>query len=310
MEDFAPVAVFAYNRPEHLRATLTALASANGADRTDVYLFCDGPKASDGTDRIQSVIDVARNPEWRRRFASMKVITADANMGLAQSIIGGVTKVLAGHGRAIILEDDLLVAPDFLEFMNNCLRFYQGDERIGSISGFSPLSSVPVGYEFDIVAVPRNCSHGWATWADRWVEVDWKAPYADLLWLKPELRRRLNSAGSDRVFRLFRYLRGGVDSWSIRFGFWQVVSGRLTIYPIQNRIQNIGFDGSGVHTRTGEDINNYIPSDRRPEQLEHVEPDPRILAAFRRVYSGSLLGRLKRRAILILWMLDGRPVLK
>jgi hypothetical protein len=310
MRRYAPVAVFAYNRPDHLRLTLISLAAANGADRTHLHLFCDGPKSAEDEERTQSVLAVAIDPEWERRFGSVKVATTAINKGLARSIIDGVTKVLSCNGCAIILEDDLLVAPDFLDFMNDCLDFYKGDARIASISGFSPLRAPPVGYESDIVAVPRNCSHGWATWADRWNEVDWQVRDVELLCRRPELRSRLNSAGSDRLFRLFRSLKGGNDSWSIRFGLWQAVSGRLTIYPVQNRIRNIGFDGSGVHTRTGEEINNYIPDVRRPVQLECVEVDPRVLAAFRKIYSGSLLGRLKRRSMLLLWMLKRKRVLK
>lgn len=298
MEDFAPVAVFAYNRPEHLRATLTALAAANAADRTEVYLFCDGPKASDSTDRIQSVIDVARNPEWEGRFASVKMISADANMGLAQSIIGGVTKVLASHGRAIILEDDLLVAPDFLEFMNNCLEFYRDDDRIASISGFSPLRVVPPGYAHDVMAVPRNCSTGWAIWKDRWSEIRWDARDADRIWRDRALQRRLNAAGSDRLYRLYRQLENKIDSWSIRFGVWQTISGRLTIYSVQNRVQNIGYDGSGVHSGTGEPINDRIADNLAPARLEWVDEDPAIVAAFRKTFSGTLFSRLKRRTAL------------
>ena len=39
-----PVAVFAYNRPVHLKATLEALRNNNGTDESSLYIFSDGPK--------------------------------------------------------------------------------------------------------------------------------------------------------------------------------------------------------------------------------------------------------------------------
>jgi hypothetical protein len=261
-------------------------------------LFCDGPKSAEDEERTQSVLAVANDPEWERRFGSVKVATAAINKGLARSIIDGVTKVLSCNDCAIILEDDLLVAPDFLDFMNDCLDFYKGDARIASISGFSPLRVVPQGYPHGVMAVPRNCSTGWATWIDRWSEIDWDAQDAERVWRDPVLRRRLNAAGSDRLFRLYRQLQGKIDSWSIRFGLWQTMTGRLTIYPAQNRIQNIGYDGSGVHSGTGDPINDRIADELVVVEPERVDEDPAIVAAFRRTYSGSLLSRLRRRIAL------------
>lgn len=282
----SPVVVFAYNRPDHLRQTLTALAEADLAAQSRVRVYADGPRDEVAREAVAAVRKVLDDPVWRDRFAAFEVAASDANQGLARAIIGGVTEIVEVAGRVIVLEDDLIVARDFLRFMNDALDFYRDDSSVGSISGFCPLKARPAGYVHDVMRLPRNCSHGWATWADRWREVDWTAAEADRLRREPALRRRLDSAGSDRFHRLQRQLAGNINSWSIRFGLWQVLTGRDTIYPVDNRVRNIGFDDSGVHTRRGQEVNDRIVTDA-PYVLTDPPEVPAVLEAFSRIYSGS-----------------------
>ena len=240
MSILAPIALFGYNRPDHMRQTLDHLAQADGAAESPLWIFCDGPKLGADPAQVEAVRALAHDPHWVQKFASVKVAAAAQNKGLARSIIGGVSAVIDEAGRAIVVEDDVLVAPDFLRFMNDCLEFYKDDQSVGSVTGFSPLPEPPAGYPHDVMAVPRNCSQCWATWADRWREVDWEARAAEKLWNDPRLRRRFNAAGNDRVERLRRQKKGKIDSWSIRFGLWQTLAHRHTIYPVDNRVQNIG----------------------------------------------------------------------
>lgn len=290
----SPVVVFAYNRPDHLRQTLTALAAADLAAESRVRVYADGPRNEAAREPVEAVRRVLDDPAWRDRFAAFEVVASDANKGLAQAIIGGVAEVMETAGRAIVLEDDLIVSRDFLRFMNDALDFYRDDPSVGSISGFCPLKAPPAGYAHDVMRVPRNCSHGWATWADRWRAVDWTASESGRLRQDHELRRRFNSAGSDRFDRLQRQLAGKINSWSIRFGLWHVLNGRDTIYPVVNHVRNIGFDNSGVHTRVGEEINGELSNGHGQWVLTDPAESPAVLEAFRRIYSGSHLSRLGR----------------
>ncbi|SEK50093.1 methyltransferase domain-containing protein [Halomonas daqiaonensis] len=294
MSTNAPIIVFAYNRPDHLRQTLDHLARAEDARDSDLWIFCDGFKPGADPVPIDAARAVARNPAWHARFASVRVETSDINIGLALSIITGVSRVMEEAGKAIVVEDDLLVAPDFLRFMNDCLDFYRDDSRVGSVTGFSPLPAPPPGYAHDVMALPRNCSHGWATWADRWRAVDWDARGAAQLLNEHALRRRFNAAGNDRLDRLRRQLEGRIDSWSIRFGLWQCLAGWHTIYPVHNRVRNIGFDDSGVHTRQGQDVNACALTAARPYRLEHVAEDPAILRRVAQIYGGPWIKRTLR----------------
>ncbi|WP_141701984.1 hypothetical protein [Methyloceanibacter stevinii] len=101
----APVALFVYNRADHAQATLNALRGNALASETDLYVFSDGPK----TDADRAGVDAVRTLLGGiEGFRSVTVKARPENIGLAQSIIGGVTEIVERHGRVIVIEDDLV----------------------------------------------------------------------------------------------------------------------------------------------------------------------------------------------------------
>lgn len=291
----APVVVFAYNRPVHLQRTLDALATCRLAAQSELYVFADGPKKPTAAEAVAEVRGVLAREVEARRFAAVHVHSAEVNRGLANSIMRGVGQVLAAHGRVIVLEDDLLVSADFLEFMNDCLAFYKEDASVGAVTGFCPLQEIPAGYQGDVFLAMRNSSQGWGTWSRVWDDVDWPASGIEQLNADLSLRRAFNREGNDRYDRLRRQLAGRIDSWSIRFGLSMFLRGMGTIYPTVNRIANIGYDGSGVHSGVGTPKNEQIAA--AAYALRHVQIDSRIQRAFHSIYSGGFRGRVMRDAL-------------
>jgi hypothetical protein len=298
VDTLSPIVVFAYNRPQHLQRTLDALAACRLAGQSQVYAFADGPRKPDASSAVAQVRQVLALEAVAGRFASFTIHASDVNLGLANSIISGVGQVIAMHGRAIVLEDDLLVTPDFLEFMNDCLTYYKDDPGVGAVTGFCPLQALPSGIKGDVFLAERNSSQGWGTWQRDWNAVDWLATDANTFDASWRLRRAFNREGNDRYDRLRRQLAGRIDSWSIRFGLSMFQRGLGTVYPSINRIANIGYDGSGIHSGVGVPMNEAIAE--APYTLQTLRIDPRIQRAFHRLYSGSLRGRW-RREILAIW---------
>ena len=290
----APIVLFVYNRPEHTRRTVEALAANTLAKQSKLYIFSDASKNRESEEKVKEVRAYIRSLGEKKWFEEVTIEEAVSNRGLADSIISGVSSVMAKEKKAIVLEDDLLSAPDFLQFMNDALDFYEADGSVGSISGYSPLKKIPQHYTHSVWKACRSSSLGWATWDSRWQDIQWKIDDFETFKKDKKARRAFDACGSDRFDRLRRQLEVGANSWSIRFGYWQFRAGKHTIFPVQTRIQHIGWDGSGVHGTYSGALDTHIKMEPTPYVLEFVEPDPAVIAQLKQVYSGTLAGRMAR----------------
>lgn len=294
MGELAPVVVFAFNRPVHLSECLAALAADALARRTRVFVMADGARGNHDQDGVLAVRKLINEPRWKESFLEFEISCSNANRGLAASIIEGVTRILIDFEKVIVLEDDLVVADGFLKYMNDCLDMFSDSPHIASVTGYCPLADIPESYEHDLMSVPRMCSHGWGTWRDRWRSIDWRRrDYAEI-WTNKLLRKRMNSTGEDQLYRLRRQLTGVIRTWAILFQAWVVLENKYTIYPRKNMVNNIGFDGSGTHTRAVDKMFSDIDASVHGLRIRHVDPDQNIIKAFHAAYSGGVPGRLKR----------------
>jgi hypothetical protein len=276
--DRAPVALFAFRRPEHLERTVAALARARGAAETDLIVFCDGPRNADDEDAVQQVRDLARS---LRGFASVTVHEAEANRGLAASVIAGVDTVLDGSDTVIVLEDDMIVAPDFLDYMQAGLHLYADSPSVVSIHGYCPSSEESLPDSFFLRGA--DC-WGWATWRRGWSLFD--PDGAGLL-------RDIESRGLEREFDIdgaYPYTRmlrdqvaGRIDSWAIRWYASAFLRSGLTLYPGVTRVRNIGQDGSGTHGGSSRDEGDDRGfGELKPLQAIPVREVPEVRAAYAR----------------------------
>jgi hypothetical protein len=238
----APIAFFAFNRPEHCRRTLAALAACTGAAQSELHVFVDGARDEAEGARVAEVQAIARAAEG---FARVQVEAAPRNLGLYRSITGGVSKLLASHERVIVVEDDVLASPDFLQYMNDALERYAADERVACIHGFAPpLPDLP-----DYYFLRGGDCWGWATWADRWAlfRPDAQALLAQMR-ASDLFEEFASSHGWGSLLMLARRALGRNQSWAILWHASLFLSGRFTLHPGRSFVRNIGVDGSGTHS--------------------------------------------------------------
>ena len=246
--DHAPVVLFAYRRPDHLRRALDSLAANPGADRTTLNIYCDGAKSEIDREAVEQVREIARGMQGSAMFASVRVIERDHNIGLAASVISGVTQTLEDHEIVIVMEDDLVVSPDFLEYMNQALELYANSEEIISIHGF--MYSVPPVLPQTVFLRGADC-WGWATWRRGWEIFE-----PDSAKLLKELDKSPDRAEFDfnGAFPYRQMLKdqaaGTIDSWAIRWYASAFLANKLTLYPGQSLVENIGQEGSGTHSES------------------------------------------------------------
>ena len=239
----APIALFAYNRPTHMRRAVESLLANELAPTSDLYIFSDGPKSPA---QEAAVADVRRYSGSVSGFRSVTVVERATNLGLANSIIDGTTRLTKEFDRVIVVEDDLVVSPRFLEYMNRALEKYQDDDSAMQVSGY--MFPIDIGAEADAFFMPFTTSWGWATWERAWQHFDPEMRGFDILVRDRPLRDRFNLDGAYDYFDMLeRQRRGRIDSWAIRWYLSVFIRGGLTLYPARTLVRNTGFDGSGTH---------------------------------------------------------------
>ncbi|MDI3258476.1 MAG: glycosyltransferase [Sinobacteraceae bacterium] len=239
----SPVALFVYRRPRHTRRTVEALLANHLAPQTDLYIFADGPR---DPSMGQAVAEVRKYIRTIDGFRSVSVYEREENLGLANSVIEGVSRLCKEHGRVIVLEDDLVTAPGFLSFMNEALTRYENDDRVMQISGH--MFPVKFSTTPGSVIFPFPTSWGWATWARSWKWFDRSAFMYSILKRDARLRRKFNLYGAYDYFSILEnQLEGRVDSWAIYWYCSIFQRNGLVVYPGRSLVSNIGFDGTGEH---------------------------------------------------------------
>jgi hypothetical protein len=238
----APIAVFAYARPDHLARTMEALRRNPEAAASVLYVFCDAAK----NPAVQASVDAVRNfVRGIDGFAKVDVVLRETNFGLARNITGGVTQVLQEHPDVIVVEDDVLVAPHFLRFMNDALDVYRDEPRVGSATGYCYPVDRPLPETFFIKGA--DC-WGWATWRDRWAVYN---PNGTQLLQELQARgleSRFNLDGTMGFSSMLEaQIAGKNDSWAVRWHASCFLRDMLILYPGRSLVENIGNDGSGTH---------------------------------------------------------------
>jgi hypothetical protein len=241
--NYSPIALFVYKRPDHTRRTIEALMQCPGFNESSLYVFCDGAKRAKDREVVEQTRSVVR-----ALVGDRAIITESAdNQGLANSIIAGVTQLVNEFERVIVLEDDLVVSPGFLGFMNQALEHYKDEDRVMQVSGY--MFPVP---EFvdrtEAMFLPFTVSWGWATWRRAWKFFDPEATGWEVLKIDWQMRKRFNLDGSYDYFSMMQnQFAGKCDSWAICW-YWSVFQhNALVLFPPRSLVSNTGFDGSGTH---------------------------------------------------------------
>ena len=238
----APVVLFVYNRPWHTRQTVAALQENELAHETDLYLFSDAPRDAKCALAVEEVRDYISRIGG---FKSVSIVLRKHNIGLANSVIDGVTRVCNEHGRVIVLEDDLVTSPYFLRFMNDALNLYEHEEAVVSVHGYMyPIHEMLPNTFF----LRQADCWGWATWKRGWAlfEPDGAKLFAELS--RNKSKRRFDLDGAVPYTKMLTdQIEGKNSSWAIRWQAAAFLANRLTLFPSVSLVQNIGFDASGVH---------------------------------------------------------------
>jgi hypothetical protein len=244
--DVAPIALFVYNRLRHTQRTVEALLNNSLAKDSELIVFSDGPKDVEASVAVQQVRNYIKTVTG---FKSVSLVERNQNEGLASNIVDGVTNVVNQYGKVIVMEDDIVTSPMYLNFMNQALDFFENEKKVWHVSGWN----YPVGFnELGDAFLWRgmNC-WGWATWADRWQYFE-KNPKALINDWSAEERSRFDLDGSGIFWnQIEANAKGKINTWAI---FWYATifqNQGLCLNPSISYVDNIGHDGTGEHCGVG-----------------------------------------------------------
>lgn len=245
-----PLALFTYNRPQYARLALGTLARCTRIDECQIYIYCDGAKTTEQATAVEQSRVIVR--AWAEKFGAV-VIERNENLGLARSIVTAVTELCERFGRVIVLEDDLQVSPDFVDYMLQALDRYADESQVYQISGYMFRVGHPA--QPDAFFAPMTTSWGWATWDRAWRIFDWNATGAVEQLADAQIRRRFNLDDSIAYdVMLQQRLAGQNSSWAILW-WWAVFrAGGLVLHPRKSLVWTGGFDDSGTHNRAASEV--------------------------------------------------------
>lgn len=278
---FAPIIFFVHKRPEHTKRTIESLLQNKLASQSRLFVFSDGAKFEQDISAVEAVRKYIRGING---FAYTEIIERERNIGLRANLSDGITQIISRYGKAIILEDDLVLSPCFLNYMNDGLELYKDDENVSSINAFMyPEVSARAKYLPPSFFLPHTSSWGWATWFRAWKDYDRAAPQELLDRIKAEgLGNKFSIDGTyDFTGMLEAQVLGKIDSWAIQWYAVNFLKGRLSLYPSVAMAGNEGFDGKGTHTGkaladskearriNGKLAEEYIELKRIPVEINH-----------------------------------------
>jgi hypothetical protein len=295
VDNYAPVALFVYNRPWHTQQTVTALLANPEAVKTPLYIFSDAAKTEN---EVQAVAQVREFLREITGFQSVTIIEREENFGLARSIIDGVTFVCDKHEQVIVLEDDLVTSPYFLSYMNSGLEKYKDEQQVISLHAYVYPTEQNLPEIFFLKAAH---SWGWATWKRGWqlFEPDGSKLLNELQ--KRKLTYQFDFDGSYPYTKMLKnQIAGKNNSWAIRWYASAFLNDKLTLYSGRSLVHNIGMDGSGVHCSVTNTFSSQVantPIVFNPISIEENLPVKQEIAKFFKQTRLSLPVRIIRKVL-------------
>jgi hypothetical protein len=287
LTNLSPIVLFVYNRPEHTKRTVESLLNNTLVSKSTFFIFSDGAKNDKDKQNVYSVRDYIKTIKG---FDKIEITEREKNLGLANSVIAGVSEVFKLYHKVIVLEDDMISSPYFLKYMNELLNLFESDWRIYSVTGYTFPIKIPKDYLQPLYLAARASSWGWGTWKNRWEKADWDQNDFQSFFNDKSRVDSFNLGGGDLTRMLKNSISRKVDSWSIKWTYTHFLNNAYCVYPLKSRIKNIGADESGVHTiKTNKFDVDLENNDIELKGIKDLQPNHEILLNFRKFFRKNIV---------------------
>lgn len=223
-----------YNRPDGMKRLLDSIGNAK-YNANDIPLII----SIDQSDKSDEVERVAQDFQWK--YGTKEIKRFPERLGLRKHI------VLCGdqsekYGAVIILEDDLVVAKDFYEYVCAAHNQYGEEAEICGVALYSYSANVFNHYPFKPIQSESDVYLGQmvVTWGQSWTARQWRAfkewylSHEDKL---PEINERIPQD-----------ISGWTRSWGRYFASYMADKDLFYVYPYISR--TTCFSDYGEHNKT------------------------------------------------------------
>ena len=236
------IAVFAYNRPSHLRRVLISLEDYK---IKKINLFLDGPKSLKDKILQKEIIFMAKF----NKYLKINLIRFYKNKGLAKSITSGIDNLARKKKNIIILEDDCIPRKEFFLFILDLIK-----------KKFYKKNTVPIcGYQLPEIENAKDRSI-YPLFFKYFIPWGWFVTYKD--WNEYRSSKSMGKKALIKNDKLFSQIKKIAEKknkkiWSLKFIEYNLIRKRKIIFPNKSLIKNIGFDGSGVNSSITDKFNSF-----------------------------------------------------
>lgn len=249
----APIVFFGFNRPLHTRQVLESLSRNPLAAESLLYIFIDGPKPGANEAALNAIAEVKKVIREKQWCKEVHIEEAETNKGLIKANVEGVTKIINQYGKMIAIEDDNLLSPGFLQFMNDALNFYENNPKVMHIAAFRRPDLNHVDVKESTYFFYHTTTWGWATWKRAWDNYS-----LDAMAVREKVKKKghINKLNMDNTFEFYWGLKavalGKLRSWNAIWHSTVFLNDGLCLYPQKSLVANIGHDGSGTNCEPDE----------------------------------------------------------
>lgn len=281
---YAPITLFVYNRVDHTEQTINALLKNKEAAKSELFIYSDAAKNIEQEPAVESVRKYICEIKG---FKKITIVEQESNLGLSASIINGVSSIVNQFGKIIVLEDDLIVGPYFLDFMNRSLERYAYEESVACIHGYI----YPVDVELPEVFFLKGADcWGWATWKRAWDIFEDDGTKLQRALQQKNVVSDFDYDGAYPYYQmLLNQIKGLNQSWAVRWYASAFVKEMFTLYPGKSLVYNIGLDSSGTHCSDTDIYSTELSAAQVSNVETKIENSVLAREAFKRFFISSRL---------------------
>lgn len=254
---YAPIKIATLNRSTHFIKLIESLKLNDWAIYTDIYIGLDFPPSKKYEEGWKKICDYLDQGDFSV-FSSFNIIKRDINYGASKNAYDLAKRIFNKYDRCIVLQDDMEVSHNFIEYMDNCLDAFENDPSVIGVTAYS----YPIKWECskDATCMKQNFNASmWGTgfWRDKYFYMV-KSFSEGILFedYKSFIKKKQYKNMTDAC--LSEYIPAATSLYPQRFNLLYMMSDvslraylakadKFFISPIFSKTRNNGFDGSGLY---------------------------------------------------------------